>query len=53
MKLNRFIIHFAQLFSKRNRFTMSFIHVYLDVKSMIPKRNGNYANISYEIGGLL
>lgn len=53
MKLSRFIIHFAQLFSKHNRFTMSLIHVYLDIKSMIPKRNMNDANISYEIGSLL
>ena len=43
-------MQFAQLFSKRNRFTMSLIHVYLDIKSIILKQNGNDKKISYGIG---
>lgn len=49
MKLNRFIMHFVQLFSKHNRFTKSLFYVYLNIKSIIPKQNGTNANISYEI----
>lgn len=49
IKLSRFIMHVAQLFSKHNRFTMSLIIVYLDMQSVIPKWNENNAKIIYEI----
>lgn len=42
-------MHVAQLFSKRNRFTLLLFYVYLDMQSVIPKWNENNAKITYEI----